>query len=71
VAERLRLQIHGRPCQCDAGEVVISVSIGVSELRASDRSLEDAMARADKALYVAKSSGRNRVESAPGTSPPG
>ena len=40
----------------------LTISIGVSELRADDRDEEDAIRRADAALYRAKVSGRNRIE---------
>ncbi len=43
------------------GEVDITVSIGVSELR-PDEDLSTAVSRADAALYRGKTSGRNRVE---------
>ncbi len=39
----------------------ITCSIGVTEIRENDK-YEDAFGRMDKALYNAKSSGRNRVE---------
>ncbi|HEY6876637.1 MAG TPA: GGDEF domain-containing protein, partial [Polyangiales bacterium] len=39
----------------------VTVSIGVTELR-PDEPREQALARADKHLYTAKSNGRNRVE---------
>lgn len=39
----------------------ITCSIGVTEVRENDK-YEDAFGRIDKALYNAKSSGRNRVE---------
>jgi diguanylate cyclase (GGDEF)-like protein len=40
----------------------ITTSIGVAAPAATDRDLADAVERADRALYAAKSSGRNRVE---------
>lgn len=40
-----------------------TASFGVTELRASDTGLDQLIARADQALYLAKSGGRNRVAS--------
>ena len=40
----------------------LTISIGISELRADDRDDEDAIRRADAALYRAKLAGRNRIE---------
>lgn len=68
VAERIReniesLQWQARlpriPVRQDAGPV--TASIGATELRASDPSLEFAIRRADETLYTAKASGRNCV----------
>lgn len=42
----------------------LTVSIGVSTLHSSDTSYEDALRRADRALYEAKRNGRNQVLSA-------
>ncbi len=60
LAERLRSTIH----QDRAVDTPpITVSMGVATYRAEDEdSIEAMVARADKALYQAKSSGRNRVE---------
>ncbi len=42
--------------------ISFTISIGVSELDIeNEKQIEEALARADKALYMAKKSGRNRV----------
>ncbi|PKG82721.1 sensor domain-containing diguanylate cyclase [Colwellia sp. 75C3] len=43
------------------GEITLSVSIGVSSFLATDEAFDDLFSRADKALYQAKNSGRNKV----------
>jgi GGDEF domain-containing protein len=50
-----------------AGELRITVSIGVAESLAKCRNPDGVIALADKALYRAKQAGRNRVEIAGGT----
>jgi diguanylate cyclase (GGDEF)-like protein len=42
--------------------VSITISIGIAELGGEDRTMQDLISRADKALYAAKRNGRNRVE---------
>lgn len=51
---------------------VITVSIGVAELADTSPSSDEWLERADSALYLAKESGRNRVEGDPktGSTPP-
>lgn len=46
------------------GNVVVTVSIGVTSIIPEDRSHEDALKRADRALYEAKYTGKDRVVSA-------
>ncbi len=61
VAERIRSEIERTPIVVGARTIKITVSLGTS-CSASDEADELAMiARADKALYKAKSEGRNRV----------
>ena len=64
-AERFRQGLSGPPIPLPAGGFVrITVSIGVAVTH-RDESFEDALRRADRALYAAKTAGRNRVEWAP------
>jgi diguanylate cyclase (GGDEF)-like protein len=62
-AERLRAAIEGAKVELpDGRRVHVTVSIGVAQFEPSDRSIEAVIEAADRALYRAKSSGRNRVE---------
>lgn len=61
VASKIRLAIAEEPFPT-VGQV--TVSIGVSAVEARDESENEAVARADKALYNAKKAGRNRVQAA-------
>ncbi len=58
VAEKLRAAAAADRSE---GLPVFTVSIGISVANANDRSLDDVLRRADKALYAAKVEGRNRV----------
>ncbi len=60
VGERVREGILKRVANLTAKKQEVTVSIGLTELYANDN-LESLLARADKALYRAKSQGRNRV----------
>ena len=40
----------------------MTVSVGVAARRPHERNADEAVARADRALYAAKRAGRNRVE---------
>ncbi len=63
-AERLCRKIAGVPFATEAGALVVTISLGVSQMQSDDASVDCALARADGALYAAKSGGRNRVEAA-------
>ncbi len=54
--EQLSLQVEGRE-----DPLGLTISLGVASYRTSDGSADGLLARADKALYRAKSEGRNRV----------
>jgi len=58
VAERLRQRVAG---QVMAAGVPVTLSIGVAELRAGMKDIEDWTGAADEALYRAKAAGRNQV----------
>jgi diguanylate cyclase (GGDEF)-like protein len=59
-AERLREEISTTALDCDSFSIYTSVSIGIAESRPGE-DVADLLRRADQALYVAKSSGRDRV----------
>ncbi len=61
VAERIRHAIAEAPFSAEAGRVPCTVSIGVSSYPEHGRTMDALLARADRALYLAKEGGRNRV----------
>ncbi len=60
-AERLRKKVAGTPMAQEDRAIPLTVSIGVTGMKASDTSADDALVRADRALYRAKEYGRNKV----------
>lgn len=64
-AERVRQLAEKQPAQTRAGEVAITLSIGVTVFAPHDHDTDVILARADQALYRAKENGRNRVEQEP------
>lgn len=60
-AERLRNNIEANVINTEKGPVSYTVSIGISILLPEDEGIESMLNRADKGLYMAKDSGRNRV----------
>lgn len=63
MAERLRATIGRTPFTIGAKKLSVTASFGVSERRAADTAIEALLARADRALYAAKTAGRNTVHS--------
>ena len=62
VAERARRAIENGMVIYGGSTIRCTISIGVAVVDPADRDAQDVIARADAALYVAKASGRNRVE---------
>jgi diguanylate cyclase (GGDEF)-like protein len=61
IGERIRKHIADTPLQVDGRNVPISVSIGVASYPRHGDDLETVARNADKALYLSKSEGRDRV----------
>lgn len=60
-AHRIRAEIAEMAISLDGAVISPTVSIGVTEFEAWTESFEDALGRADEALYEAKDAGRDRV----------
>jgi diguanylate cyclase (GGDEF)-like protein len=60
MAESIRAAIAANPFETMAGFLPVTTSIGIARIE-DDESIERALSRADRALYRAKESGRNRV----------
>lgn len=61
LAERLRSCLAKASISYEAQSIYCQVSIGVAELQDGDASYSDWLRRADRALYEAKQTGRNRI----------
>lgn len=62
VAEEFRKKLEDYPLQYLNSKIKITTSIGISSFQNSDVKIESVIERADKALYLAKVSGRNSVK---------
>jgi len=60
-AERMRSAFADEPMQIGGRELTITVSIGVAVLDAQDQQYAQLLRRADRAMYGAKTAGRNKV----------
>jgi diguanylate cyclase (GGDEF)-like protein len=61
VAEKLRAAVERLPAVSGTQLVPVTISIGVSSVYETDRTVDSALRRADRALYRAKNDGRNCV----------
>lgn len=61
-AERLRQKVEETPLVLNGQAIPITVSIGVAVMKATDSCADASLIRADRALYLAKKGGRNRVK---------
>lgn len=64
-AERLRRRAAHEVIVTEAGTVTVTLSIGLTAFTLEDHHIDVILARADRALYRAKESGRNLVELEP------
>ncbi|HNG38397.1 MAG TPA: sensor domain-containing diguanylate cyclase [Accumulibacter sp.] len=61
MAERLRQAVAEHALDVAGCQLSITISAGIARPKAGDESWESVYARADRALYLAKKTGRNRV----------
>jgi two-component system cell cycle response regulator len=61
VAEKVRTAVCGRPVASDAGDVTVTLSLGVACHPEHGTSVQALIGAADAAMYQAKRSGKNRV----------
>lgn len=59
---RVQHALANQPLRVEAEEIHLTLSIGLTQLSPQDTTPDNALSRADKALYRAKQNGRNRVE---------
>jgi diguanylate cyclase (GGDEF)-like protein len=61
LAERIRKSVSSDPMRIGDVSVEMTLSLGIAEV-CDDDDAESVVARADRALYAAKTAGRNRVK---------
>jgi diguanylate cyclase (GGDEF)-like protein len=60
-ADRLRVVVEETGVEYGNKPIKVTVSVGVALAHATDRDISDTIERADRGLYMAKNTGRNRV----------
>ncbi|GGC89053.1 sensor domain-containing diguanylate cyclase [Halopseudomonas salina] len=60
-AERIRAAIENLRTTVEDSDIKCTISLGIAAVDVSNESIESALNRADKALYEAKNTGRNRI----------
>lgn len=61
-AARMQKKLAGTPPMKGGQSIPLTVSIGIAMMNAADAGPDLALSRSDKALYLAKENGRNRIE---------
>ena len=61
-AKRIALSLAENPLVIDGKSIKVTVSIGVATILVNHSSFEQLLNDADKAMYIAKEKGRNRIE---------
>jgi diguanylate cyclase (GGDEF)-like protein len=67
VAERLRARIAAQPVRHGGAEIAVTASFGVATYPETVKVRDQLFPASDKALYIAKHEGRNRVRAKPAT----
>jgi diguanylate cyclase (GGDEF)-like protein len=67
VAERLRARICAQPIRHGAADIAVTASFGVATYPETVKVRDQLFPASDKALYIAKHEGRNRVRAKPAT----
>ena len=62
VAERLRQSVAKHPIVIKDGHITVTISLGVAQANKATPTLDSLLDEADKALFLAKEAGRNRVQ---------
>ncbi len=60
-AQHLCEQIAGERIIAELRQIILTISIGVTQISPADKRIDDVLIRADEAMYAAKHGGRNQV----------
>ena len=61
VSSRILKTISDQPIRTERGDLQVTLSMGINPMPSMDKTLHNAIINADKMLYIAKTSGRNKV----------